>query len=65
MEIVFELHHIDMSNLVMQWEDSLSEKYPHIVYEEHSKGTNTDQCKQDSVINCDSDELEGKYLIFL
>ncbi|XP_008801790.1 lipid droplet phospholipase 1-like isoform X1 [Phoenix dactylifera] len=48
-----------------KWEDSLSEKYPHIVYEEHSKGTNADQCEQDSVINSDSDELEEKMVIGL
>ncbi|KAG1359273.1 putative lipase C4A8.10 [Cocos nucifera] len=48
-----------------RWEDSLSEKYPHIVYEELSKETNADQCEQDSVINSDSDELEEKMVIGL
>ncbi|XP_010941069.1 putative lipase C4A8.10 [Elaeis guineensis] len=47
------------------WEDSLNEKYPHIVYEELSKGTNFDQCEEDSVINSDSDELEEKMVIGL
>ncbi|THU61299.1 hypothetical protein C4D60_Mb07t21830 [Musa balbisiana] len=43
-----------------QWEDSLSEKYPHVVYEEYSAGSRNDKCTDDSLINGDCDLLEEK-----
>lgn len=48
--------------LQLQWEDSLSEKYPHIVYEERSKAIDVDKSEQDSDISRDSDVLEGNDL---
>ncbi|XP_008786261.1 lipid droplet phospholipase 1-like isoform X2 [Phoenix dactylifera] len=39
-----------------KWEDSLSQKYPHIVYEEQSKG----ECANVSPIDVDCDMLEEK-----
>ncbi|XP_010933613.1 lipid droplet phospholipase 1 isoform X1 [Elaeis guineensis] len=39
-----------------KWEDSLSQKYPHIVYEERSKG----ECTNGSPIDADCDMLEEK-----
>ncbi|CAL9772867.1 unnamed protein product [Musa acuminata subsp. burmannicoides] len=43
-----------------KWEDSLSEKYPHVVYEEYSAGSRHDKCTDDSLINGDCDLLEEK-----
>lgn len=48
--------------LQLQWEDSLSEKYPHIVYEERSKAIDVDKTEQDLDISRDSDVLEGNDL---
>ena len=47
----------------MQWEDSLSEEYPHVVYEECSKAVTIDQCDEASDVSADSDELEGNDFI--
>ena len=47
--------------LVVQWEDSVSERYPHIVYEEHSKANDTEQGELVSVVDDGSDVLEGLY----
>lgn len=44
-----------------KWEDSSSEKYPHIVYEEKSKG----ECPNDSLIDVDCDVLEEKLVTSL
>lgn len=43
----------------LQWEDSLNEKYPHIVYEEHCKACDSEQ--SESVVKEDDcfDKLEG------
>ncbi|XP_065031775.1 putative lipase C4A8.10, partial [Musa acuminata AAA Group] len=43
-----------------KWEDSLSERYPHIVYEEYSAGSRNDKCASDSLMNDDCDVLEEK-----
>ncbi|XP_077244982.1 alpha/beta-Hydrolases superfamily protein isoform X2 [Tasmannia lanceolata] len=40
------------------WEDSVSEKYPHIVYEEQLKGNDAEQCSPISIGNEGSDMLE-------
>jgi hypothetical protein len=45
--------------LVNQWEDSLNEKYPHVVYEEHCKANDDEQCEPPSIENKGSDKLEG------
>lgn len=42
-----------------KWEESLCEKYPHIVHEEHSEEIDDEKC-QDSAIDCDLDILEEK-----
>uniref|UniRef100_A0A0D9X4B3 DUF676 domain-containing protein n=1 Tax=Leersia perrieri TaxID=77586 RepID=A0A0D9X4B3_9ORYZ len=42
-----------------KWEESISEKYPHIVHEEYSEELNDETC-QNSATNCDSDILEEK-----
>ncbi|RZS24802.1 hypothetical protein BHM03_00057928 [Ensete ventricosum] len=52
-------------SLQLPWEDSLSEKYPHVVYEEYSAGSRNDKCTDDSLLNDDSDLLEGKYHHFI
>lgn len=43
-----------------KWEDSVSERYPHIVYEEHSKANDTEQGELVSVVDDGSDVLEEK-----
>ncbi|KAL7214531.1 hypothetical protein ACSBR1_026858 [Camellia fascicularis] len=43
---------------VLQWEDSLNEKYPHIVYEEHCKACDTEQCEPIIMEDDFLDELE-------
>jgi len=40
---------------------SSSEKYPHIVHEEHSEEIDDDKC-QDCMTECDMDILEGKFI---
>lgn len=47
--------------LVVQWEDSVSERYPHIVYEEHSKANDSEPSELVSVVDDGSDVLEGSY----
>ncbi|KAL5230053.1 hypothetical protein ABZP36_028829 [Zizania latifolia] len=42
-----------------KWQESISEKYPHIVHEEHSEEFNDENC-QNSSTDCDSDILEEK-----
>lgn len=54
-----------MSFLLYQWEDTVDEKYPHIVYEEHCKAYDAEQCEPTSVENDGSDKLEGLQLHFL
>ncbi|KAG5533668.1 hypothetical protein RHGRI_027751 [Rhododendron griersonianum] len=47
--------------IALQWEDSLNEKYPHIVYEEHCKAYDTEVTEHcDSMLteDDDSDKLE-------
>jgi hypothetical protein len=44
--------------MILQWEESLSEKYPHIVHEEYSEEIDPDKC-QDLATDCDLDLLEG------
>ncbi|XP_058084446.1 lipid droplet phospholipase 1 isoform X2 [Magnolia sinica] len=41
-----------------KWEDSVSEKYPHIVYEEQSKGNDAEEGEQVSIGDDGSDTLE-------
>ncbi|CAL9204630.1 putative lipase ROG1 [Musa acuminata AAA Group] len=41
-----------------EWEDSLNERYPHIVYEEYSAGSRNDKCVTDSLTNGDCDMIE-------
>ncbi|WOL05627.1 lipase [Canna indica] len=41
-----------------KWENSLSEKYPHIVYEEYSAGSRNDKCMDDSLVIDSCDLLE-------
>ncbi|XP_050386756.1 putative lipase ROG1 [Argentina anserina] len=43
-----------------KWEDTVDEKYPHIVYEEHCKAYDAEQCEPTSVDGSDSDQLEGE-----
>jgi hypothetical protein len=43
---------------------SSSEKYPHIVHEEHSEAIDDDKC-QDCMTECDMDVLEGKFIELL
>ncbi|PQQ00091.1 putative lipase ROG1 [Prunus yedoensis var. nudiflora] len=45
-----------------KWEDTVDEKYPHIVYEEHCKAYDAEQCEPTSVENDGSDKLEGELL---
>lgn len=42
-----------------KWEESISEKYPHIVHEEYSEELGDETC-QNSATVCDSDILEEK-----
>ncbi|KAK9291463.1 hypothetical protein L1049_019411 [Liquidambar formosana] len=41
-----------------KWEDSLNEKYPHIVYEEHYKAYDAEQCEPISTEDDGSEKLE-------
>lgn len=41
-----------------KWEDSLNEKYPHIVYEEHCEAHDTEHCDPKLKEDDDSDKLE-------
>ncbi|KAG5558281.1 hypothetical protein RHGRI_008269 [Rhododendron griersonianum] len=41
-----------------KWEDSLNEKYPHIVFEEHCKACDMEQCEPTALANDCSDKLE-------
>ncbi|MQL86452.1 hypothetical protein Taro_018987 [Colocasia esculenta] len=43
-----------------EWEDSVSGKYPHIVYEEYSKGIT--ECSDTAVVDDSSDELEDELI---
>jgi hypothetical protein len=45
----------------MQWVDSTSKIYPHIVYEELSKAESIDQCADIAVVDKDNYTLEGLY----
>ncbi|URE14093.1 serine esterase family protein [Musa troglodytarum] len=49
---------IRRSSQLPKWEDSLSAKYPHVVYEEYSAGSRYDKCTDDSLIHGDCDLLE-------
>lgn len=41
-----------------KWEDTLNEKYPHVVYEEHCKACENEQCKSTTIEDDRSDKLE-------
>ncbi|KAF5456229.1 hypothetical protein F2P56_025733 [Juglans regia] len=41
-----------------KWEDTLNEKYPHVVYEEHCKAYDDEQCEPTSIKDGGSDKLE-------
>ncbi|KAL6126918.1 hypothetical protein ACLB2K_074963 [Fragaria x ananassa] len=43
-----------------KWEDTVDEKYPHIVYEEHCKAYDAEQCEPTSADGSDCDQLEGE-----
>ncbi|BBG98193.1 phosphofructokinase 4 [Prunus dulcis] len=45
-----------------KWEDTVDEKYPHIVYEEHCKAYDAEQCEPTSVEIDGSDKLEVELL---
>ncbi|KAH0979247.1 hypothetical protein GBA52_006424 [Prunus armeniaca] len=45
-----------------KWEDTVDEKYPHIVYEEHCKAYDAEQCEPTSVENDGADKLEVELL---
>ena len=45
-----------------QWEDTLNEKYPHVVYEEHFKACDAQQ--SDLTEDGGSDKIEGLHLWF-
>jgi hypothetical protein len=45
----------------LQWVESLSEKYPHIVHKEYSEEINDEKCL-DSMKDCDLDILEGQFI---
>ncbi|CAL5407639.1 unnamed protein product [Camellia sinensis] len=49
---------IRRNNELPKWEDSLNEKYPHIVYEEHCKASDTEQCEPIIMEDDFLDELE-------
>lgn len=40
----------------------MNEKYPHIVYEEYSKGTNANDGRESCVAIERTDDIEGYYL---
>ncbi|KAK7856552.1 hypothetical protein CFP56_022605 [Quercus suber] len=42
-----------------RWEDTLNEKYPHVVYEEHCKAYEAEECEATSIEDHGSDKLEG------
>lgn len=46
-----------------QWEDSVDEKYPHVVYEERCKAYDMEQCEP-SVEDDGLDELEGLWNLY-
>ena len=50
---IFLLFHHDL-----QWEESVCEKYPHIVHEESSEEISDEKC-QDLAADCDFELLEG------
>ncbi|WOL07054.1 lipase [Canna indica] len=43
-----------------KWMGSLSEEYPHVVYEEQSKASNNEECVDGSLVNDDFEMLEDK-----
>ncbi|XP_059627805.1 lipid droplet phospholipase 1-like isoform X2 [Cornus florida] len=49
---------IRRNNELPKWEDSLNEKYPHIVYQEHCKAYDPEQHEPILLENDDSDQLE-------
>lgn len=53
----------DVKIIGWQWEDSLNEKYPHVVYEEHCKACDAEQC--DSTEDNGSDKIEGLHFHFI
>lgn len=46
-----------------QWEDAVNEKYPHVVYEEHCKGTDPEKCEPASTEVSYPERLEGLYFL--
>ncbi|KAL3521381.1 hypothetical protein ACH5RR_019530 [Cinchona calisaya] len=51
---------IRRNNELPKWEDSVNEKYPHIVYEEQCKACDVEQCDSVSMVDDGSDEIEGE-----
>lgn len=47
--------------LVYQWEDTVNEKYPHIVYEERCKAYDAEESNLTSTGDSSLDKLEGIY----
>ena len=48
--------------IFLQWEDSLNEKYPHIVHEERCKAYGIEQFEPIVIADDASDKIEGWYL---
>ncbi|GMH18276.1 hypothetical protein Nepgr_020117 [Nepenthes gracilis] len=48
-----------------KWEDSLNEKYPHIVYEEHCEAYGADDCEPNSVGDSNLDNVEEELVMGL
>lgn len=54
----------ELISLCYQWEDTVNENYPHVVYEEHCKACDAEESKSTSVDNDNSDKLEGVLTFF-
>ena len=48
-----------------KWEDVVNEKYPHIVFEEHCKACDAEQCEPSSMEDDGLDKLEEELLMGL
>ncbi|KAF3952740.1 hypothetical protein ACB098_12G107000 [Castanea mollissima] len=48
-----------------KWEDALNERYPHVVYEEHCKAYEAEECEATSIEDHGSDKLEEELVIGL
>ncbi|KAL0923319.1 hypothetical protein M5K25_007371 [Dendrobium thyrsiflorum] len=48
-----------------KWDKSVNEKYPHIVYEEYTKGSTAESCSHDTIEENNNDMLEEKLVVGL